>query len=444
MVGPLARDRHAGEGGNGMNLTPEQMDQGRRNFLRVLAGTPAVAALGVTAALRGPVPGGPVRVGFLCVGSQGRTLLSNVDPAYAQVVALCDINPTSLARADEVLKNNGQPPAKHYEDWKEMLQKENIEAVIMAPPLWMHAELAAGCLDAGKHVLCEKMMAWDDAGCARMREASHRNGKVLEIGYQRNYSPLYHSAYEGVIKTGTLGEIYAVRVAWHRNGNWRRKADPPSPDYNPAKWGYPTFDHLLNWRLYAKYSQGHMAELCSHQINAVNWFLGAAPEAVSGSGGVYRFKDGREVNDHTYAIFEYPGGQTVTCSSVESNAFDDYYEMYQGTKGTLILLREAEALLFEEEAGKRSTAISVVAGYVDTAALSSETMMGNTNTGAASAPGAATQATGPRPTRVEIQRFCSAIRVGTPLACGPDKAIGSAVPCIKANEAMKQKTRLKV
>ena len=112
-----------------MNLTPEQMDQGRRNFLRVLAGTPAVAALGVTAALRGPVPGGPVRVGFLCVGSQGRTLLSNVDPAYAQVVALCDINPTSLARADEVLKNNGQPPAKHYEDWKEMLQKENIEAV---------------------------------------------------------------------------------------------------------------------------------------------------------------------------------------------------------------------------------------------------------------------------------------------------------------------------
>jgi predicted dehydrogenase len=267
---------------------------------------------------------------------------------------------------------------------------------------------------------------------------------VLEIGYQRNYSALYHSAYEGVIKTGTLGDIYAVRIAWHRNGNWRRKADPPSPGYDPSKWGYPTFEHLLNWRLYWKYSQGHMAELCSHQVNAVNWFLGSKPEAVLGSSGLNRFPEAREVSDHTYAIFEYPGGQTVTCSSIESNAFDDYYEMYQGTKGTLIMLREAEALLFEEEAGKRSTAISVAPRDAGAAALSSETMMGNTNAGAASAPGAATQATGPRPTRVEIQRFCSAIRVGTPLGCGPDKAIGSAVPCIKANEAMKQKTRLKV
>ncbi len=427
-----------------MNLTPEQMDQGRRNFLRVLAGTPAVAALGVTAALRGPVPGGPVRVGFLCVGSQGRALLSNVDPAFAQVVALCDINPSSLAKADDVLKKNGAPPAAHYVEWKDMLQKENIEAVIMAPPLWMHAELAAGCLDAGKHVLCEKMMAWDEAGCERMRDAAQRNGKVLEIGYQRNYSPLYHSAYEGVIKTGTLGDIYNVRIAWHRNGNWRRKADPPSPGYDPSKWGYPTFDHLLNWRLYWKYSQSHMAELCSHQINAVNWFLGSKPEAVLASGGLYRFPEGREVNDHTYAVFEYPGGRTVTCSSIESNAFDDYYEMYQGTKGTLILMREAEALLFEEEAGKRSTAISVAPRDTSAAALSSETMTGNTNAAAASAPGATTQANGPRPTRIEIQRFCSAIRVGTPVACGPEKAINSARACIRANESMKKKVRLTV
>ena len=176
-----------------MNLTPEQMDQGRRNFLRVLAGTPAVAALGVTAALRGPVPGGPVRVGFLCVGSQGRTLLSNVDPAYAQVVALCDINPTSLARADEVLKNNGQPPAKHYEDWKEMLQKENIEAVIMAPPLWMHAELAAGCLEAGKHVLCEKPLAISVEEASQLvklaGETKLRNA-TFDLGDFLNQAPL--------------------------------------------------------------------------------------------------------------------------------------------------------------------------------------------------------------------------------------------------------------
>jgi predicted dehydrogenase len=427
-----------------MNLTSEQMDQGRRNFLRVLAGVPAVATLGIAAGLRGAVPGGPVRIAFIGVGSRGRTLLTDVDPAYAQVRALCDINPSSLDKADEVLRKNSVPPAKHYADWKEMLQKEDIEAIVMAPPLWAHADLATGCLEAGKHVLCEKMMAWDEEGCERMRDAAHRNGRILELGYQRNYNPLYRSAYEGVIKTGAIGEIYHVRTAWHRNGSWRRKGDPPSHDFNASQWGYPTFDHLLNWRLYWKYSQGLMAELCSHQINAVNWFLGSTPEAVVASGGLYRFPEGREVYDHIYATFEYPGGRSVTFSSIESNAFDDYYEMYLGTKGTLILLHESDAMLFDEEASKRSTTIAMSSRDGGAVALSSETMAGHTNTSAASSTGTSTQSTGPRPIRIEIQRFCSAIRVGTPIACGPDKAIASARPCIRANEAIKQKTRLVV
>ncbi len=102
-----------------------------------------------------------------------------------------------------------------------------------------------------------------------------------------------------------------------------------------------------------------MAELCSHQVNAANWFLGAAPEAVVASGGVYRFPEGnREVFDHVYATFDYPGGRTAMFSSIESNAFDDYYEMYMGTKGTLIMDREQDALLFEEgSAASRATAV---------------------------------------------------------------------------------------
>jgi predicted dehydrogenase len=427
-----------------MNLTQEQMDQGRRNFLRVLAGMPAVATLGLAASVRGPVPGGPVRIGFIGVGSRGRTLLTDVDPAYADVVALCDINPASLEKADEVLKKNSVPPATHYTNWKEMLQKEDIEGVVMAPPLWAHADLATGCLEARKHVLCEKMMAWDEAGCERMRDAAHRNGKVLELGYQRNYNPLYQSAYEGIIKTGAIGEVFHVRAAWHRNGSWRRKGDPPSSGFDASQWGYPTFDHLLNWRLYWKYSQGLMAELCSHQINAVNWFLGCTPEAVIASGGLYRFPEGREVYDHVYATFEYPGGRTLTFSSIESNAFDDYYEMYQGTKGTLILLHESDALLFDEEASKRSIAITVSPREGGTVAQSSETMAGNRNTAGMSAAVASSAQAGPRPIRIEIQRFCSAIRTGKPVACGPDKASASALPCIRANEAIKQKSRLRI
>jgi predicted dehydrogenase len=429
-----------------MNITPELALKGRRNFLKILAGTPALATLGVSAALKGPVPGGPVRVGFIGVGGQGRVLLRNVDPAFAEIRAICDINPASLALADKVLADTAKPPARHYAEWAEMLQKEDIEAVIMAPPLGFHDDLAVGCLEAGKHVLCEKMMAVDAASCERMRQTALKTGKVLEIGYQRTYNAMYQAAYDGLIKTGALGDIYHVRLAWHRNGNWRRKGEPPSPEYSPAQWGYSTFDHLLNWRLYWKYSQGLMAELCSHQLNATNWFLGARPEAVTACGGLYRFAgDGREVFDHVYATFEYPGGRTAVFSSIESNAFDDYYEMFMGTKGTLILRREIEALFFEEGGGEGGpTSISVAPQTAGAVAQSSETQAGNTNQTTAQGTAAAPLFERPRSTRLEIQRFCSAIRTGTPLACGPDKAFDSARACIAANDSIKQRARLAI
>ena len=250
---------------------------------------------------------------------------------------------------------------------------------------------------------------------------------------------------KAVIKTGAIGEVYHVRTAWHRNGSWRRTGDPPSADFNASQWGYPTFDHLLNWRLYWKYSQGLMAELCSHQINAVNWFLGSTPEAVIASGGLYRFPEGREVYDHVYATFEYPGGRSVTFSSIESNAFDDYYEMFQGTKGTLILLHESDAMFFDEEASKRATAIAVSsARWRRCRAVVRDDGRQPELERAASASATSTGSNGPRPIRIEIQRFCSAIRTGKPVACGPEKAIASARPCIRANEAIKQKTRLVV
>ena len=326
-----------------MNLTPEQQTVGRRNFLKAVAGVPALAGLGIAAATRGPVRGGPVRLGFVGVGGEGRVLLAQVDPAYGEVRALCDINPAQLAKADDVLTKTNRPKAAHYADWRQMLEREEIEAVVIAVPLWAHAEMTVGCLDAGRHVLCEKMMAWDAAGCERMRQAAVRNARVLEIGYQRNYSTMYQAAYEGIVRAGVLGDVFLARTAWHRNGNWRRAGNPPADGYSAAEWGYPTWEHLLNWRLYKKYSRGLLAELASHQINIVNWFFAAEPHTVHGAGGVFRFKDGREVDDHVYATFEYPGGRTAVFSSIESNAFDHYYEAFFGTKGTLILQGEAEA-----------------------------------------------------------------------------------------------------
>jgi predicted dehydrogenase len=422
-----------------MSLTPEQQELGRRNFLRVLAGTPALAALGAAAAFKGPVRGGPVRVGFIGIGGQGRTLLRNTDPAFAEVHALCDINPAHLDKADEVLATANKPPARHYEDWKEMLQKEDLEAVVLAPPLWLHTEMTVGCLEAGKHVLCEKMMAWDEEGCRRMQAAARKSGRLLEIGYQRFYNPVYQAAYDGIIKPGVLGEVYHARLVWHRNGNWRRKEDPPSPGFDPSRWGYPTWEHLVNWRLYWRYSKGLLAELGSHQVNISNWFFGAVPQAAFGSGGVVRFKDGREVEDHLFTTFEYPQGRTVTFSSIESNAFDDYYEMFMGTKGTLVLSRETEAYLFQEGGEGKATAVEVAAKGSGPALDASETrplQAGGSWGGGRDLLERATSY------RLQVSEFCAAVRVGRPLRCGPDKAIGSARACLAAHEAIQKKARI--
>ncbi|HVD92268.1 MAG TPA: Gfo/Idh/MocA family oxidoreductase [Vicinamibacterales bacterium] len=422
-----------------MNLTPDQMASGRRNFLKTIAGVPAVAALGAASMVKGPVQGGRVKVGFIGVGGQGRALLSRVDHGYVDVKAMTDIRPDSLVAADALLAKAGQPPAKHYVEFKDMLQHEDIEAIITAPPLWMHADIVTACLEAGKHVLCEKMMAKDRDGYRRMMDAAKRNGRILEIGYQRNYNPVYRSAYEGVMKSGALGEVYHTRLVWMRNGNWRRKGDPPSKDFDASKWGYPTWDHLNNWRLYWRYSEGLFAELGSHQVNAANWFLGAAPERVQAMGGVYRFKDGREVPDHVFATFQYPGGITGTFSSVESNAFDERYEAFFGTRGTLIIRNENDAMLFDEGvAAARPTGVEVAPKGAGAALETSETKPAQAGgTATAKVQGAAEGATTISPSTYEINAFASAIRCDTPLNCGPEKASHSASWTIAANEALR-------
>src|SRR5438552_573277 len=342
-----------------MNLTEEQKTLGRRNFLKVVAGAPALVAFGAAALTRGPIRGGPVKFALIGTGDMGRGHLRQYQKEFLDLRALCDINPKRRAAAADLMVKQGWPKPNEYDDWQEMLQKEDLEAVQIATPLWTHHEITVGCLNAGKHVLCEKMMAKSQAECQRMIDAARKRNRVLEIGYQRHYNPVYQATYTNIIKQGMLGDVYHARLAWHRNSSWRRNEEAPSPNFDPSKWGYPDWDHLLNWRMYKQYSEGLLCELGSHQITAASWFFDSAPEAVYASGGTYRYKDGREVYDHVYATFNYPGGRTATFSSIQSNAFEDAYEMYMGTKGTLILTHEVDAYLFNEGEGSSPTKVEV-------------------------------------------------------------------------------------
>jgi predicted dehydrogenase len=425
-----------------MNLTPELKDKGRRNFMKALAGTPALVALGAATATRGPVPGGAVKAALIGAGGQGKVLLGQCRKEFIDIKAVCDINPKRAREAAEAAAKVGYQEPRQYEDWHELLQKEDIEAVLIAAPLWMHAEITVGCLEAGKHVLCEKMMAWDVPSCYRMFDAARKNRRLLEIGYQRFYNPIYQAAYDGIVRRGVLGDIYHARLTWHRNGTWRRTEDPPAADYDPGRWGYPTWEHLLNWRMYKKYSGGLMAELGSHQVAITNWFFDSPPEAVYASGGIQQFKDGREVADHIYVTYDYPGGRNVTFSSIQSNKFDHYYEMIMGTKGTLILLGEREALLFDEEEG-RSTNIEVSrqngGPVMDASESRRSDAAGRTVTDSSPQQADSLNAYG-----LEISGFCSSIRAGVPLRCGPERAIRSATACLMANQSLERKARLSV
>jgi predicted dehydrogenase len=248
------------------------------------------------------------------------------------------------------------------------------------------------------------------------------------------------------VKAGLLGDVYHARLVWHRNGNWRRTAELPSPDYTAEPWGYPTFDHLINWRLYKQYSRGHMAELASHMVAITDWFFGAAAQAAVGSGGIYRFRDRREVPDHTYVTFEYPGGRTAVFTSIESNAFDGYYEAYYGTKGTLILRGEIDAFLFEEgappgEAKATGIAVAPKAGPAGSASESRFADAAGASRGMGAAAGSGDRLAA---YRYEIDGFCGAVRTGSPVRCGPERALVSARACLAGFDAIERKARIDI
>ena len=427
-----------------MNLTAEQKKTGRRNFLKAVAGLPALVALGGVALSRGPVRGGPVKIALVGTGDMGKGLLSNYQREYCDLKALCDVNPKRRAAQVEAMVKKGWPKPNEYDSWQEMLQKEDLEAVHIATPLWMHSEIAVGALNAGKHVLCEKMMAKSEAECQAMIDAAKKNNRVLEIGYQRFYNPIYQAAYNNIIKQGVLGDVYYARLTWHRNTDWRKKEGPPSPDFNPSQWGYPDWEHLINWRMYRKYSEGLLCELGSHQIAAASWFLDSHPESVYSSAGTYRFKDGREVADHVYATFNFPGGRTATFTSIQSNAFDEYYEMYMGTKGTLFMTRELDSYLFHE--GDEVTAQTRVevsksgSGPVADASASQPVEA----TARAIDSGVGTILDKGISYRNEIAEFCTAVRTGSAVRCGGERAMSSAMAILTGNLSAEKRTQLEI
>ena len=190
----------------------------------------------------------PIRVGVIGTGDEGSVLIGSLNPDYVEVVAIADIRPYNIYRAfygDKSSKNTrrvrpglmklygwadektARENVKVYtNNYEELLDDENVEAVIVALPLHLHAEASIKALRKGKHVLCEKLMAHDVHQCKEMARVAKETGKLLAVGHQRHYSVLYANAVE-VIKSGLIGDIHHIRAQWHRgnlpgNDSWQQ------------------------------------------------------------------------------------------------------------------------------------------------------------------------------------------------------------------------------
>jgi predicted dehydrogenase len=298
----------------------------RRDFLKTAAGVAAASTLpglGAPAILANPNPNEVVNFGFIGTGSQGCELLKHLTTIPAgRCVATCDIYPVNLKKGVETIGTN--PP---YEDYRQLLDQKDVDAVLIATPLHLHAQMIIDGLNAGKHVFVEKSMFFkeEEAEPIRQTAATHAN-QVLQTGLQRRSSLLYRVAME-MIQKGALGKVMFVRTQWHSNRDWRR----PVVD--------PTLERQINWRMYRDYSGGLMAELASHQIDVelashqidvANWSFGAEPISVVGMGGIDYWKDGRETCDNVQAIFEYSGGRKMLFSSILFNAHHRFDEQILG------------------------------------------------------------------------------------------------------------------
>lgn len=276
--------------------------------LKALASTPGAAS-------------DSVRLGIIGVGSRGGYLFRHINQIPGvEVVAVCDDYNGALDAAYTLSGNK----AEKYSDYRKLLEKKDLDAVVITTPLYLHSQMTVDALHAGKHVFCEKAMAKTPQECHDMYMAQKETGKILLIGHQRMFNPRYLRAFE-LIKNGQIGEVTQIRAYWHRNNDWRRKI--------PATLN----ERKVNWRLYWDYSEGLMTELGSHQIQVANYIKKDFPRKIAGTGGINHWHDGREVFDNVNLIYEYNDGSTLIYDSMISNAHYGLEEQIMGPKGTMEL-----------------------------------------------------------------------------------------------------------
>ncbi len=334
----------------------------RRDFLASAAGAAAAAmAPRVLSAQAASSGSNTLNIALIGAGDQGRgrLMIPCLKIPNLRFRAVCDIWKYHQKYASNILKKY-KHPVNVYEDYRELLANENdLDAVIIATPDWVHAEQTVACLEAGLHVYCEKEMSNSLRDAADMVLAARKAKKLLQIGHQRRSNPRYLHALKMIEKDKILGRLTHTFGQWNRTRLMERGwPDKYTMDETKLeKYGYGSMFRFRNWRRYRKYSGGSIADLGSHQIDVFNWYVGAPPNAVQASGGTDHY-DKIEWYDNIMAIYEWntrDGTVRGFYQQLNTTSHDGYYETIMGDEGSLDISEHPsfQSRIFREPTAKK-------------------------------------------------------------------------------------------
>lgn len=265
-----------------------------------------------------------------------------------RIVAVCDLYKGRLAQANERWGGN----LFMTDDYKEVLKRRDIDAVIIGTPDHWHKQISVDALNAGKHVYCEKPMVKSVEEGHEVINAWKRSGKVFMVGSQ-GLSSLGNEKAKQLLAEGAIGDLNYAEGFWARfspEGAWQYPipADASEKTVNWNRYISNTtkrpFDPLrfFRWRNYTDYGTGMSGDLFVHLFSSLHFITNSnGPDQISAMGGLRYWKDGREVPDVLLGMFQYPQSSahpgfnlSLRCNFVDGTSGSTYLKLV-GSKGSM-------------------------------------------------------------------------------------------------------------
>jgi predicted dehydrogenase len=363
-------------------------------------------------------------------------------------------------------QNKTLPPTKKYRDYRKMLENPDIDAVLISTPDFHHARMMIEAIKAGKHVYCEKCMTRTEEEVYQVVEAMKNSKVVFQLGHQYPQTGAFAKAQE-IVQKDILGKITLVETTSNRNtphGAWIRHLDdngnpkpgnPQTIDWDLWLGDRPkvpfSIDRYYNWTKWWDYATGLSGQLFCHEFDAVNQILNIGiPKSAVASGGIYYFKDNREIPDVFHAVFEFPDNELTLIYSASLASSRERGRVFMGHNASmevgnaLTVTADEDSTRFKEkiEKGIIDTSLPLFTYQPGTKGIDAITSA--TEKYYATRGLVYTYRGGKRvdTTHLHIKEWLDCIRFGGTPSCHIDKAYQVTIACHMATKSYQEKRRV--